>query len=585
MINFLAEIAERFETTILPTPSNRYNGAANNTVGARGVIYEIDISDHPTSGYWLDWGGYFNSFMGTRIMLYYGDFLSVVDGMTDLRNTLNSLFISGRTAFMHLPMHPWLFPDYSTSFERVIPFLSNALNPDDPSNNVIRETRAEVRLEAPNFAVKLSDNIAGVTLNQGFSITLKNDDGFFDDEYSLNLFNTPLYLKKAAAENPKYDDFKPIRDGLVENKSTSFDGMRISVADRFRALGDPVYDVTRRADFPDLAVRDGALNRPIPIVFGTARIRLIKLTDNRPDDGTPGVAANHYMTAENAAGINAVFDRDGNRLDFVFNRDTKIIEVRNVVEDDREIRVEATEALVTGNGGDGVNGNRIGHVIRWLFENKAGVVFNETNFNANEYDAYANASFPINMALTGGTIRGAIEAALRNDMAFLVQQTDGRFTLRSYAGRNAYPSHTIPAWTVTQKPDKDYGGARDNWFNSCIVEWVDDDGERISELYDARAQEAERRYRRRARRVFETDLTTAADARTLAGVLSDRYANMRQVIRLSVGVNTADFELLDRVRVDLNINGRRFSRSTDFIITAINHSQDILTLEDRKSVV
>ena len=216
MINFLAEIAERFETTILPTPSNRHHSTANNTVGGRGIIYEIDISAHPTSGYWLDWGGYFNDFVGTQIMLYYGGFLREANSMTDLRNTLDSLYIrEDKTVFVHLPRHPWLFPDYSTSTEHVIPFLSNALNPDDPSNNIIRGTKAEVRLEVPNFTVKLSDNIAGMTLNQGFSITLKNSDGAFDDEHTMNIFNTPVYLRKTTVENPRYEDFRLIRDGLV----------------------------------------------------------------------------------------------------------------------------------------------------------------------------------------------------------------------------------------------------------------------------------------------------------------------------------------------------------------------------------
>jgi len=576
MINFLAEIAERMDTTILPTPSNQHHSAATNS-GIRGIIYEIDISNPPTDSYWLDWGGHFNHFRGEDIMIRYGNYLAVADSIGNMRGMLNSLYVQGRTVFINIPRHPWLFPDYETSFDKIIPFLSNALNPANPSNNVLGEaTRAEVRLGIPNFTVKLSDNIAGMTLNQGFSITLHNDDGFFDDEEWMNIFNTPLRLSKSFSGG----GFRRIRDGLVENKNTAFDGVRISVADRFRALGDPVYDVINQADFEGVPIRDRALNRPIPIVFGTARTGLIKLTDNRPDENSPGVAVNYYMTAENAASINAVFDRDGNRLDFTFNGNTKIIAVRNIVEDDREVGIEATEALVTGNAGNGVNGNRIGHVIRWLFENKAGVVFNETNFNVGEYNAYANGSFQVNMAVTGGNIRSAIEDVLKNDMAFLIQQTDGRFTLRSYARRGTYGLHVIPKEMITQKPEKDYGRAQDNWFNSCIVEWVNNGGETISELYDARANEAERRYRRRVQKTFETNLTTAANAGTLAGVLSDRYTNMRQVIKLSVGINTAGFQLLDRVRVDLNINDRKFSRSTDFVITAINHSQDILTLEE-----
>jgi len=119
-----------------------------------------------------------------------------------------------------------------------------------------------------------------------------------------------------------------------------------------------------------------------------------------------------------------------------------------------------------------------------------------------------------------------------------------------------------------------------NYFSSCIIEYTSGDGETISELYDGRAGEAERRYRRRVQKTFATNLTNARNAREFAGVLSDRYSNMRQIIKLSAGTNTAPFELLDRVRVDLTINDRRFSRSNNFIVTGINHSQDMLTLEE-----
>ena len=571
-INFLAEIAERSETIILPTPSNEHH-----STGTSGIIYELDISNPPTDSYWLDWGGHFNHFRGTNIMLRYDDYLGRADCMDDMKGMPNSFFIDGRTVYIHLPRHPWLFPEHSTSFEHVIPFLSNAVNPGNPSNNDIEglDIRPEVRLEIPNFTVRLSDNIAGMTLNQGFSIALKNSDGFFDDEYALNLFNTPLYLRKTATENPEYGDFRLIRNGLVENKNTTFDGIQISVADRFRALGEPVYNVIRQADFPGITVQDNALNRPIPIVFGTSRINPVKLTDNRPDGNTPGVAVNHYMTAENTTGVLSVHDRNGASISFSFNPGTKVITVPNIIENGNEARIEAAEAIVTGN-----TENRIGQVIRWLLENRAGIVFNETNFNVSEYNAYADNSFPINIAITRGNIRRAIDDVLKSDMAFLIQQTDGRFTLRSYAGRNTYALHDIDSWVVTKRPDKDYGRAQDSWFNSCIIEWVSDGGETISELYTMRAVEAERRYRRRVQKTFETNLTAAADARILAGILSDRYTSMRQVVKLSVGINTAGFELLDRVRVDLDINGRKFSRSADFIITAINHSQDILTLEE-----
>ena len=571
MINFLAEIAERFETAILPTPSivdKTYN------------IYEIDIDERPSGSFWLEYPNtYFDTFTGTQIMLYYGQYLRLQRSMADLFQTPYSMFITetdGRLkCFINITRHPWLWPEHSTSFEHVVPFLSNALKPDSPSHNIVRERNAQTLLEAPNFTVRLSNNIAGISLNQGFSVTLHNNNGFFDDERRMNLFNTPLYLKKAAVADPKYEDFKMIRDGLVENTNTDFDRITISVADRFRALENPVYDVIKEGHL-GYDVNDNAVNRPIPLIFGTVRTGPVRLNSNQ------------YMTAENAVDVLGVFDREGVAINgFSFNPHTGILTVPDIprLDDDGEpvtdgegnvryVTPVANEILVRGDENNG-----IGHIIKWLFENKANIFFNETNFNAGEYNDYADGSFRVNIEITGGNVRNAIEDVLRNDMAFLTQQTDGRFTLRSYQNRNAYTLREIPSWTVTAKPERDFSRAQNNYFSSCIIEYTDDCGEVFGELYNRRANNAERVYRRRIQKTFETRLTNKDDARKLAEVLSDRYTNMKQVIRLAVGINTAEFQLLDRVRVDIDINERKFSTPTDFIITGINHARDILELE------
>ena len=374
----------------------------------------------------------------------------------------------------------------------------------------------------------------------------------------MNLFNTPLYLKKAAVENPQYDDFIMIRDGLVENTNTNFDRITINVADKFRALENPVYRVIKPGHL-GYEVNDAAENRPIPLVFGTVKMRPIRINNNQ------------YMTAENASGVLKALDRNGdviNENDYNFNPCTKILTIPNA-------NIEANEIIVTGD-----TGNRIGQIIKWLFESKANILFNETNFNTAEWSEYADASFRVNMAIIGGNVRRAIEDVLRNDMVFLTQQTDGRFSLRSYKNRGAYPVRSIPAWTVTQKPERDFSRAQNNFFNSCIIQYIDDSGEVFSELYSQRANSAEQIYRRRVQRTFETRLANKNDAGQLAEVLSDRYTSMRQSVKLAVGINTAEFQLLDRARIDININDRKFSAPTEFIITGINHAQDILELEE-----
>ena len=543
MTNFLLEIAERFETQILPTPVYY-----NKQIG----IYYIDIRAWPNGTYWNDWGGYYNNFRGTQIDLYFGDFLTRVSSMESLLSIPNSQFLDNGIVYLNIPRHPWLFPDYSTSFEEVRPFLSSALNPDNPSFNIVREEQAPVKLEMPNFSVKLSDNIAGITLNQGFSVSLANNDGFFDDDDRMNLFNTPAYLKKSIVYNPQYDDFKLIRMGLIENTSTTFDRVQINVSDRFKALEEPVLNTVEQDDFSNIAIDDSGLNKPIPLIYGTKRIRLTRLNETT------------YLTGENVISVISVFDRNGNVIlsNPALNGNGTIT-----------TNLEAHEALVRGN-----QNNRIGQVIMDIMS-RTNILYNQYNFNLAEFNSYAASSFRINLAINSGNIKRAIESALRNDVAFFVQQSDGKFTIRRYG--ESYTVRTIQASTLTKNPEKSYNNAHGNYFSSCIINYgFTNDSDGVSFLFNERERQAESMYRRRRTLTFDSDLTNESDARELALLLSDRFTTMRQTLKIYTGVDTSNFELLDTVSLDLNINNRRFNKISRYMIKEINPAQDILTLEE-----
>ena len=543
MTNFLLEIAERFETQILPTPVYY-----NKQIG----IYYIDIRAWPNGTYWNDWGGYYNNFRGTQIDLYFGDFLTRVSSMESLLSIPNSQFLDNGIVYLNIPRHPWLFPDYSTSFEEVRPFLSSALNPDNPSFNIVREEQAPVKLEMPNFSVKLSDNIAGITLNQGFSVSLANNDGFFDDDDRMNLFNTPAYLKKSIVYNPQYDDFKLIRMGLIENTSTTFDRVQINVSDRFKALEEPVLNTVEQDDFSNIAIDDSGLNKPIPLIYGTKRIRLTRLNETT------------YLTGENVISVISVFDRNGNVIlsNPALNGNGTIT-----------TNLEAHEALVRGN-----QNNRIGQVIMDIMS-RTNILYNQYNFNLAEFDSYAASSFRINLAINSGNIKRAIESALRNDVAFFVQQSDGKFTIRRYG--ESYTVRTIQASTLTKNPEKSYNNAHGNYFSSFIINYgFTNDSDGVSFLFNERERQAESMYRRRRTLTFDSDLTNESDARELALLLSDRFTTMRQTLKIYTGVDTSNFELLDTVSLDLNINNRRFNKISRYMIKEINPAQDILTLEE-----
>jgi len=568
MTNFLAEL-NLGEHKIQPTPSNEYDKSFN--------VYEVDIRTPPRDSYWLDWGGCYDNFVGTQISVYYGRFLERARSLNELLTRPDEVpmpickqFIrDDGVVLINIPKHPWLYADYSHSAEQVLPFISNALNPDDPSNNTIRGAMAPVKLNIPSFTTKLSENINGITLKQGFSVSLKNDDGYFDDSEKWNLFNKPVHLKKTVVENPQYEDFRLIRAGLADSTATTFDGLNVEVGDLYRSMTEPVCNIIAENSFMDLqqninedfrVTEQNAIGRNIPIVYGSRQIKATRIRQPTAD-----FPFNVYVVAEFVGSLLACFDRDGNRILNFARRNNMIWSP-----------YEIDSVSMTGYANNTISG-----IIRHIIENKTNIQFLDSSVNLGEFDGYP--AIQVGVVIDSGLVRDAIAQALKSDMAYFIQQNDGRFTLRRYG--TEYNTHRISAYMITKKPEKENGDAQQNYFSSCIVNFntlaspafVDTDA---GFIFEERANEAERMYKRRIQRIFDTDLTNRNLARNLALLLSDRFTKIKNTIKIAVGIDTSGFELLDYVELDLNINDRRFNGPKKYFIKELNPAQDIIVLEE-----
>jgi hypothetical protein len=606
LIRFLAEISQRYENIIYPTPSNG--------VSRRYNVYEVYIGP-PEDEYWTAiWDGVYDEYQGTNIELYYSQFLQHVNSMEEVEAAPYSVYVppSGDplygTVFFNIPDHPWLYPDYAAESENVIPFLSSALDPDNPSRNTIRGVPAAIRLEIPSFTVKLSEEISGITLNQGFSLNLHNNDGYFDDDDEWDLFNTPVHLRKAAVENPAYEDFREIRGGYAEGTKTTFGAFTIDVSDKLRSMGEPMCPVVRQNDF-SFPVLEGAIGKNIPVVYGTKKIDIINLADNK------------YSSCEGASGVVGVYNKDGDSIPVTFNSATGVISNDyNAITDvydkngnsipitgrtDSGISVgteknvdyitapdgshvpfkydsstgiitydKASNAVITGYAA-----NRIGEVIKDIITRKTAVQYNASNWNTVEIDEYVKISPRVNIAFTSGDVKKAVQDVLKSDTAYFIQQHDGRFTIRKWG--EAYGLAEIPAQMITKKPEKDFSKAQENYFSSCTVNYNYTDKEKFeSYFYSDMENAAEDRYRKRLFKEYDTDLVNLEDARALAALLGARYTVMRQVLKVPVGYDTSGIELLDTVVLDVTANGREFSKSKIWTVREVNPAQDVLTLEE-----
>jgi hypothetical protein len=568
MIRFLAEISKKHDIIILPTPSTRSTKINQETWGINKNIYELDISPHPKSSYWTEWGGIYDSFSGNEIELYFGGFLVRVDTIDELYILNNSLFIEhGKKAYINLPRHPWLYEVTKTQSENVVSFLSSVLRENNPSNNIMRGKNIPVKMDIPSLSVKLSDSISGIVLNQSFQVSLHNNDGYFDNDITWNLFNTPISVKKAVKDNPEYEDFKTIRRGFVENATTDFNNFKVEAADKQKTLDNQVcHTLTDRwlASYvtgsmlpAKIDIDKDSLNKNIPIVYGKKRVSLLKLSPARTAGFSYFIAAEYIEGAE-------VYDKDGNELRGLRVYNNVIINAPN----------EADSAVITG-----YQNNKISEIIIDIINKKSDMVFGATNWNTAEYARYNEISLKVNIAITGGTVISAIQSVLKSDMVFLIQQNNGKFTLRSY--RNRYKAHKLLSTMIIKKPEKNYAQAQRGYFSSCVVNYDFSDKDVFkSFLSDEKEPETESMYRKLVRTHFNTDLAEEADAKILARTLSSRYTRLKQTLKIAIATDASEYELLDRVIFDGVINERIFSKGEYFIIKELDSAQDSLVLEE-----
>ncbi len=577
MVNFLVEISKREKVTIHATPSNSVNRQNN--------IYEIDIGESPESSYWrTKWGGKHNAYTGVDIELFFSEYLRHLDSLEEVKRHPFSLCIVKNIVYINIPNHPWLYPMYTQGGFKVYYFLYSVLNPDKPSNNIIDIDRAETRLELPNFNVKLSEEISGISLHQSFSIQLQNDDGYFDNDDDWLLHNTPVTIRKSVVDNPQYEHFNPIRNGLVEDTEVDFETFSIDVADKLKMLENDVCSIITKDSFPYVPnlekIDESAIDKKIPIVFGTKKIEPIKLAEYDYN----GETQYFYLLAEYVYKVIDVYNKNGHKLRYSIYEN--VIRVTSVIvgDDEKDDDLEVDYAIVTGyyDYNYGNNAGSVGAAILYIMRKKAGMIFDTAFWDTMETQSYLYNSMPINMTISSGNVKKALQDILKNDSAYLIQKNNGKFSIRKWGME--YGHHTIPTWCITQKPKKDYSTAYERYFSSCIIKYstVNGDGE-LEYHFEEKKEEALKKYNREKIATFETNIADIASVKNLAALLSNRYSTMRQTLQIAVGIDTSGFELLDRVTIDMTINGREFSKIRNFVIKEINPAQDILVLEEIKT--
>jgi hypothetical protein len=546
MVLFSADLSEDVEGfNISFTPTNDASRNFN--------VYEAYLGQYPVSSYWIDWGGWYDNTIANQVEIYIGGrYLTRVYSLDDCKDTDNSLYDNSEagTIYINVSKHTWLYDDAKADYRKVISFLSGPKNPKNPSDDLINNEHWPVKLEVPKITVKLSDVINGLTKYSTFDFTLFNDDGYFDNMSAFNFFNAPTYIKKTWKENPGADDFIPIRYGIVESIKLNENTMTVSCADIFRTLEEPVSKSVKDL-FPSAVENQ---DEELPVVYGIVNMPLIKIDEGK------------YVIGEDVWPVLEVYDKDGNP-------------VTGWTFDDGVLSYYGEEDIESARVA-GKDDNTLGRIVVDIISLKTKITYTPSFWDIDETNEYLNTAPAIKIAFTGGTVREAVKDTLASDMVFLIQKNDGRFTLREWG--KTYNTFNVKSWQITQFPQKDFAEAQKGYFSSCLIRYnknfVDNDYQNVYLYTDGEAI-AESQYNKKTRKEFETCLTNENNAKNLAVKLYNRFSTLRETVKVSVGFDTSEINLLDTVNLELKINGRVFSEYTQWIVKEIDPAQDILTLE------
>jgi len=550
-LKYIAELFKQIEyiLDIATTPNNidrQYN------------VYHFSIAPliTDTSNYWIAWGGTFDNIVTPGLQIWIYKFFIEVFSIAILELTEESFYVdeTNNICYINIAYKPWQYP---------VEFISMYSNEDSTFGSAPRDTNnlsdtfygslnVYPRMSIPSLNNKLNDIISGIITYNSLNITIDNSDGIFDGFDVLDFFNTPMQINKSSEDAEVINDFNRIRLGIISDIDLSFGTMNIEAVDKIYLFNTDFCNKFNDTDYPSIPSEN--INKNIPVGWGAlTKVPLIEVDTNDYIALDPD-----YITA-----VTTVYDSDGGSIGFSFDSDTGIITATG-----------GASADVTGK-----TTNSIGEIITEALTNE-NLSYVDGIWDVTETNLYLGICADIALYIDSGTTKNLIEEALKSDNAFLIQKNNGLFTIRQWG--QTYDTHTIPSWTITKEPNKNFKDATKYFCSSAKILYdKNNESGNYDSIYidDTRETEIFINYKRSEIAEFETDLILENDAIDLAERLIERFGEVRETITVGLGVDTFGVNLLDTIELDLDVNGRSFSNYYTWIVKEADPGQDMVTLE------
>lgn len=397
----------------------------------------------------------------------------------------------------------------------------------------------------------------------GGVIGIDNEDGGYDSIVSGAIWGGAVRILQGF-DTDAYASFLKMAAGVVENLTISQDMVEITMIDKRKNLSRMaprrVFDIVT---YPNINYAD--LGKPIPLAYGL-------LYD------VPCMCVNQEATAP------ATWD-----FKICDCTDHAIVSIDSVRSDGRTV-TPSTTSMANGtfslNTGDYTVGTQVtAHIHGYSTTNAAdvvldlmlsylGIAYNVTNFNTTEWAAATALALNVGVWVDYTTeVFSIIEDICNSSMLDMIQQDDGRYTLRKYNAARAV-DQTLNPDELLETPTIEYDtssvisstlvGYNRNWALGSFKHVHDTSSETaIFTTYNV--------YRERE---FQTLLTSDADAQIYSTAMLSLYGHVATKIRARFKLQPLERELMDFVMLPVYRQSKPMMGSVKCEIYSI--SKDLL---------
>jgi len=496
---------------------------------------QLVADDNGNTGYW---GGRNSQYYNIGSLNIGGEIYTEVTSSSLVISTEKSWFYDTDTTIIYVRFDSWNPPAYyATKAPGAVIGFTYGID----GNNYFEDVEYIPSVKSiPNLSKKKDSLFFGLLQYQGGSISFKNEDGYFDDFATRDLYGQPVRIRLSFAGLP-YNESLLVYSGRVEDFTHDFNTFKLQIADVRKLL-------SRKLPFNNLS--DGT---PKPLIFGS----VINVPAYKTSSGNWTFADTSLLNIDSGITVidkdGATFSHSGTGVDGTFTG----------TDTDDKLYVTCSQSTVE-NGLD---------IITHILGNYENVTYNSANYDTTEWELEKASVKNEGIWIGKGNLLSSVdvvEQICTDNQGVFDVLADGRFTYRSY-DPDRTPSIEIFEDELMDDPSISYDSKE--YLSSVKVEYSTDWLTKEPELFTNSDYEAEvfGRYRQKKERSFKTALTSSADAESLTENIMELSKFIYPTIKLTTKTQNIDMRVLDNILYTYaRQNGKEILPRSRFQVLGVN---------------